>query len=208
MASYHGPKARVQRRFGEVLVPRTKYQKIVEKRGFPPGDHGKEKQFRSGRRSDFGMQLNEKQKLSFIFNVREGQMRRYFLRARRQTGNTGENLLRLLEMRLDNVVYRFGLAITRAQARQMVNHAQFDVNGQKVDIPSYTVKPNDIVTVRKSKKQKKQFVGAHERVKKAIMPSWLNFDASDLSGKVLHEPKKEDLDQSINSQLIVEFHSR
>src|SRR5690606_28898348 len=97
MASYHGPKAKVQRRFGEVLIPRTKYQKILEKRPYPPGDHGKEKQYRSGRRSDFGLQLFEKQKLSFIFNIRETQMRRYFKRALRMTGNTGSNLLVLLE---------------------------------------------------------------------------------------------------------------
>jgi len=91
MASYHGPKARVQRRFGEVLIPRTKYQQILEKRPYPPGDHGKEKQYRSGRRSDYGLQLNEKQKLAFIFNIRETQMRRYFMKARRLSGNTGTN---------------------------------------------------------------------------------------------------------------------
>lgn len=162
---------------------------------------------RPKKQSTYGLQLQEKQKAKKMYGLREKQFGLTFLRAKKK-GDAGENLLRLLEMRLDNVVYRFGLAITRAQARQMVNHAQFDVNGQKVDIPSYTVKPNDVVTVRKTKKQKKQFVGADERVKKAIMPSWLNFDASELSGKVLHEPKKEDLDQSINSQLIVEFYSR
>src|SRR5690606_29318843 len=97
MASYHGPKARVQRRFGEVLIPRPKYARILERRAYPPGDHGKEKQFRSGRRSDYGTQLNEKQKLSFIYNIRERQLRNYFVKARQQTGNTGANLLILLE---------------------------------------------------------------------------------------------------------------
>jgi small subunit ribosomal protein S4 len=122
MASYHGPKARVQRRFGEVLIPRPKYSRILEKRAYPPGDHGKEKQFRQGRRSDYGLQLSEKQKVAFIYNVREGQLRRYFLRARRMPGNTGANLLGLLERRLDNLVYRAGFAATIWAARQMVSH--------------------------------------------------------------------------------------
>src|SRR5512134_1077638 len=131
MASYHGPKAKVQRRFGEVLIPRAKYQKILEKRPYPPGDHGKEKQYRSGRRSDFGTQLNEKQKLAFIYNIREAQLRRYFLRARRQPGDTGANLLALLERRLDNLVYRAGFAATIWAARQLVSHGHVLVNGQR-----------------------------------------------------------------------------
>src|SRR5215470_12345203 len=128
MASYHGPKARVQRRFGEVLVPRPKYARILDKRAYPPGDHGKEKQFRSGRRSDYGLQLNEKQKLAFIYNIREKQLRRYFLRARQGSGNTGENLVVLLERRLDNIVYRAGIAPTIWAARQLVAHGHVTVN--------------------------------------------------------------------------------
>jgi small subunit ribosomal protein S4 len=162
---------------------------------------------RPKKQSTYGIQLQEKQKAKKMYGLREKQFFLTFLRAKKK-GDAGENLLRLLEMRLDNVVYRFGLAITRAQARQMVGHAQFDVNGQKVDIPSYQVKPNDVVSVRKTKKQKKQFNDLPEKLKKAIVPGWLNFDASEMSGKVLHEPKKEDLDQSVNSQLIVEFYSR
>ena len=136
MASYHGPRAKVQRRFGQVLIPRAKYQRILEKRPYPPGDHGKEKQFRSGRRSDYGQQLMEKQKLSFVFNIRERQMRNYFLKARRQPGNTGANLLLLLERRLDNMVYRAGFAATIFAARQLVKHGHVLVDGARLDLPS------------------------------------------------------------------------
>ena len=162
---------------------------------------------RPKKQSTYGLQLQEKQKAKKMYGLREKQFLLTFNRAKKQ-GDAGENLLRLLEMRLDNVVYRFGLAVTRAQARQMVNHAQFDVNGQKVDIPSYTVKPDDVISVRKSKRQKKQFALSDEQVKKAVVPGWLHFDPSEMSGKVLHAPKKEDLDQSISSQMIVEFYSR
>ena len=126
MASYHGPKAKQQRRFGEVLVSRQKYQKIVEKRPYPPGDHGKEKQYRSGRRSNFGLQLDEKQKLSFIYNVRERQLRNYYKKADQMPGRTGENMLILLERRLDNVVYRAGFAATIWAARQIVGHGHIE----------------------------------------------------------------------------------
>lgn len=162
---------------------------------------------RPKKQSTYGLQLQEKQKAKKIYGLREKQFNLTFLKGKKK-GDAGESLLQLLEMRLDNVVYRFGLAITRAQARQMVNHALFEVNGQKVDIPSYQVKPNDVIAVRKTKKQKKIFSNLDEKLKKAIVPGWLNFDAKELSGKVLHEPKKEDLDQSINSQMIVEFYSR
>lgn len=162
---------------------------------------------RPKKQSTYGLQLQEKQKAKKMYGLREKQFFLTFLRAKKK-GDAGENLLRLLEMRLDNVVYRLGLALTREQARQMVSHAHFEVNGKKVDIPSYQVQSNDIITVRKSKKDKKLFQNIPERLKKATTPGWLNFTIGDLSGKVLHEPAKEDLDQSINSQLIVEFYSR
>ncbi|WKZ24441.1 MAG: 30S ribosomal protein S4 [Patescibacteria group bacterium] len=162
---------------------------------------------RPKKQSIYGLQLREKQKAKQMYGLREKQFFLTFNKAKKQ-GDAGEYLLRMLETRLDNVVYRFGLAITRAQARQMVGHALFEVNGRKVDIPSYQVKPGDLVAVRKSKKQKKLFNNVEDKLKKNILPGWLNFDPSEMSGKVLHEPKKEDLDQSINSQLIVEFYSR
>jgi small subunit ribosomal protein S4 len=206
MASYHGPKARVQRRFGEVLVPRTKYQKIVEKRGFPPGDHGKEKQFRSGRRSDFGMQLNEKQKLSFIFNVREAQMRRYFLRARRQPGNTGENLLRLLERRLDNLVYRAGFAATIWAARQFVKHGHVLVDGKRVDLPSFQVNPGMVITVKESMRTNVHVLEAMESVANNL--SYLTVNKAAFSATLLNLPERADIPVPVREQLIVEYYTR
>src|SRR5690606_31290423 len=139
--------AKVQRRFGELLVPRPKYAKILEKRPYPPGEHGKEKQYRSGRRSDYGIQLDEKQKLAFIYNVRERQMRKYYLKAASQPGATGTNLLILLERRLDNIVYRTGLAATIWAARQLVVHGHILINGKRLNLPSYSVRPGDVISV-------------------------------------------------------------
>lgn len=163
---------------------------------------------RPKKQSTYGLQLREKQKAKQMYGLREKQFKLTFLKAQKKSGDAGENLLRALEMRLDNVVYRFGLAITRPQARQMVNHALFMVNGEKVNIPSYQIKPNDVITVRKNKREKKIFQNLEERLKKATTPGWLTFNAGDMEGKILHEPKKDDLDQSISSQLIVEFYSR
>ena len=208
MASYHGPKARVQRRFGEVLIPRPKYQKILEKRSYPPGDHGKEKQFRSGRRSDYGLQLNEKQKLAFSYNVREKQLRRYFLKARKQPGNTGENLLALLEARLDNVVYRLGLADSRPQARQTVLHGHILVNGKKVDIPSYTVTAGDEISVKKKSAAEIDRFKELREGETRVMPSWLTMDNANLTGRVVTTPVREDIDLTIEEHLIVEYYSK
>lgn len=163
---------------------------------------------RPKKQSTYGIQLREKQKAKEMYGLREKQFKLTFLKGQKRGGDAGENLLRLLELRLDNVVYRFGLAKTRKQARQMVSHAHFTVNGNKVNIPSYLIKPNDVVAVRKNKKDKKLYQDISEHLKKATFPGWINFDVSELSGKILSEPKKEDLDQSINSQLIVEFYSR
>ena len=149
MASYHGPKAKKQRRFGEVLVPRLKYQRILEKRPYPPGEHGRDRQYRSGRRSNYSLQLAEKQKLAFIFNVRDRQLRRYFVRARQQSGNTGTNLLLLLERRLDNLVYRAGFAATIWAARQLVSHGHILVNGRRLDIPSASVRVGDVISIHR-----------------------------------------------------------
>ncbi len=206
MASYHGPKARVQRRFGEVLIPRAKYQKIVEKRGFPPGDHGKEKAFRSGRRSDYGLQLSEKQKLSFIFNIREGQMRRYFLRARRQTGNTGENLLRLLERRLDNVVYRAGFAATIWAARQIVKHGHILVDGKRVDLPSFQVNPGMVISVKESMRTNVHVLEAMDSVANNL--PYLLVTKAAFSATFMNLPERADIPVPIKEQLIVEYYTR
>lgn len=206
MASYHGPKARVQRRFGEVLIPRPKYAKILEKRPYPPGDHGKEKQYRSGRRSDYGLQLNEKQKLSFIFNIRETQLRRYFMRARRQPGNTGANLLILLERRLDNLVYRAGFAATIWAARQMVKHGHIQVDGRRLDLPSYSVVPGQTISVREAMRKNPHVV---ESIESAVHNlSYLSVDKNSFSAQFTALPAREEIPVPIDEQLIIEFYTR
>jgi small subunit ribosomal protein S4 len=206
MASYHGPKARVQRRFGEVLAPRPKYQRILEKRGYPPGDHGKEKSFRSGRRSDYGMQLNEKQKLSFIYNVRETQMRRYFMRARRQPGNTGENMLRLLERRLDNLVYRAGFAPTIWAARQMVRHGHVLVNGARVDLPSFQVNPG--MTFALTDKVRKNVHVVESMESQVYNLSYLSIDRNTASAVFTSLPQRAEIPVPVTEQLVIEFYNR
>ncbi|MGQ9910704.1 MAG: 30S ribosomal protein S4 [Candidatus Flexifilum sp.] len=206
MASYHGPRAKVQRRFGQVLVPRPKYQKILEKRPYPPGDHGKEKQFRSGRRSDYGLQLNEKQKLSFIYNIRETQMRRYFMRARRQPGNTGANLLALLERRLDNLVYRAGFAATIWAARQLVKHGHILVDGQRVDLPSFSVKPGMTISVHERMRSNPHVQEAMESSLHNL--SYLSVDQNALSATLTAIPPREEIPVPIQEQLVVEFYNR
>ncbi len=206
MASYHGPKARVQRRFGEVLVPRPKYQRILEKRAYPPGDHGKEKQFRSGRRSDYGMQLNEKQKLAFIYNIREKQMRNYFLKARRQTGNTGANLLVLLERRLDNIVYRAGLAPTIWAARQLVGHGHVLVNGTRLNIPSYAVQVGDEVRLTEKMRQNVHVVESLESGSNIL--EYLAVDKAGAAVTLARLPERQEIPVPIDEQLIVEFYTR
>jgi small subunit ribosomal protein S4 len=206
MASYHGPKARVQRRFGEVLIPRPKYAKILEKRPYPPGDHGKEKQYRSGRRSDYGLQLNEKQKLSFIFNVRETQLRRYFMRARRQPGNTGANLLVLLERRLDNLVYRAGFAATIWAARQLVKHGHILVDGRRLDLPSYAVVPGQSISVREAMRKNPHVV---ESIESAVHNlSYLSVDKNSFSATFTALPTREEIPVPVDEQLIIEFYTR
>ncbi len=206
MASYHGPKARVMRRFGEVLIPRAKYHKIVEKRGYPPGEHGKEKAFRSGRRSDYGTQLNEKQKLSFIYNIRESQLRRYFTKARRMPGNTGSNLLQLLERRLDNIVYRAGFAATIWAARQLVKHGHVNVDGQRLDLPSYQVNPGQMIQVNE---QMRKNVHVIESMAGAVHNlSYLPVDKNAYVAQLSHIPERADIPVPIQEQLIVEFYNR
>lgn len=206
MASYHGPRAKVQRRFGQVLVPRAKYQKILEKRPYPPGDHGKEKQFRSGRRSDYGLQLNEKQKLSFIYNIRETQMRRYFMRARRQPGNTGANLLVLLERRLDNMVYRAGFAATIWAARQLVKHGHIQVNGARVDLPSFSVKPGMTFSVREGMRNNPHVQEAIESSLHNL--SYISVDKNTMAATFTAIPTREEIPVPIQEQLVIEFYNR
>ncbi len=197
------PTCKMCRREGVSLCGREKC--AVKRRSFTPGQHGPG---RRPRLTPYGQQLREKQKAKRFYNVMERQFRNYFAKANSMKGNTGELLVRMLEIRLDNVVYRLGFASTRRQARQMVNHAMFEVNGQKVDIPSYQVKIGDTINIRANKVDKKVFEGLQERLAKLEAPSWLHMDAKALSGKVTSLPEGEDLKQVFDTKLIVEFYSR
>jgi len=163
-----------------------------------------------GRRkmSDYGVRLREKQKLRRIYGVLERQFRRYFDIAAKSKGLTGENLLILLERRLDNVVYRLGFASSRAQARQLVRHGHFTVNGRKVNIPSYLVKPGDVIAVREESRDKTYFKNLAEGMEHISVPSWLSLDPLNMTGRVLNLPAREDIDVPVREQLIVEFYSR
>jgi len=206
MASYHGPKAKKQRRFGEVLIPRAKYQKILGKRSYPPGEHGKEKTFRSGRRSDYANQLDEKQKLAFVYNIREKQLRRYFLEARQQPGPTGQNLIVLLERRLDNMVYRSGFAATIWAARQLVSHGHIYVNGKRLDLPSYEVIPGDTISVRPKMQKNVHVQEALESV--SAVPDYLLWKKDSVESTFTRVPDRAEIPVPIEEQLVVEFYAR
>ena len=207
MATYRDSKCRLCRREGAKLFlkgDRCYSTKCAfERRPVAPGVHG------AGRKkvSEYGLQLREKQKTKRIYGVQEGQFRKYYEMADRMKGITGENMLSLLERRLDNVVYRLGFASTRLQARQLVSHAHFTVNGKKVDIPSYIVKAGDVIQVRENKIKNAYF----EQVKNSKapnMPKWLEGDLEKLEGKVLELPKREDIDTQIAEHMIVELYSK
>jgi len=158
--------------------------------------------------SDYAIQLKEKQKLKFVYGVGEKQFRKYFTMASSKKGNTGELLLQILESRLDNVVYRLGYAVTRPQARQLVNHGHFEVNGKKVDIPSYLVAAGDVISVRENKKESGAIKQSIEATKSIVAPKWLEKDVSKLSGKVIKLSDREDIDIPIEEHLIVELYSK
>lgn len=168
---------------------------------FAAGNKGHKKE------SQYSQQLREKQNAKKAYGMREKQFRLLFEKAGRK-GNAGENLLKMLESRFDNVIYRFGIAVSRAEARQMVSHGMFTINNKLVNIPSYQVKTGDIITIKKNKRQKKTFANLADKLKKVEVPGWLYFKAADFEGKVLHEPSMDDVDRSINIALIVEFYSK
>ena len=178
-----------------------------ERRSYPPGLHGRQAQFRR-KESDFGMQLREKQKVRRLYGVFERQFRRYFAQAQRQKGMTGENMLIILESRLDNVLYRLGIASSRAQARQLISHGHFDVNGRKTNIPSYQVSVGDKIVVRDNSKKKTHFKDLAKELDEARVPSWLSLDAKNLSGNVVSIPTRDEIDITLNEQLLVEYYSR
>lgn len=177
----------------------------VLKRNYPPGIHGIKSRKRS---TEYGNQLREKQKAKRIYGILERQFKNYYQKAIRQQGDTGEILQQLLEMRLDNVIYRAGLASSRRQARQMVNHNLFLVNGKKVNIPSYQVKPKDEITIKPEKEKAKIFAELEKKLEKYEAPAWVNFDLKTKTTKILNKPNQEELEQTFNPRLIVEFYSK
>jgi len=207
MARYIGPVCRLCRREGMKLFlkgERCYTEKCaIEKRNFPPGQHGKT---RKQKLAGYGVQLREKQKVKRIYGVLEDQFRRYFEAADRTRGITGETLLQLLERRFDNVIYRLGLATSRPQARQLVRHGHFLINGKKVDIPSYSLRAGDVVTVKAASEKNATIVHAMEEVKGRGVPAWLTFDGA--SGKVMSLPTREQINLPVQEQLIVELYSK
>ncbi|OGY92965.1 MAG: 30S ribosomal protein S4 [Candidatus Komeilibacteria bacterium RIFCSPLOWO2_01_FULL_53_11] len=204
MARALGPKHKLCRRLGVKLC--DTYKCPVIKRNYPPGQHG-QKKIRK-KLSDYGKQLSEKQKAKYIYGLLERQFRTTFQRARKLSGNAGTNLLVLLERRFDNVIFRSGLAATKQLARQLVNHGHFQINGKRVDIPSYTVRVGDEIQVRKNKLNHAYWKNLIEAKKKTEMPGWLTTDLAHLTVRVVSEPKPEELPQNIETQLIVEYYSR
>ena len=201
MARYTGPRHKACRRARQPLCQSKKCP--VDRRPYPPGEHGRGRI----RESDYLVQLREKQKLRAMYGVLERQFRRYYEIAARQPGITGDNLLRLLESRLDNVVWRSGLAATRPQARQLVNHGHFRVNGQKVDIPSYRVRPGDVISVKERSKELIVVQHAVDTLGRPV-PEWLDVDHDDRKVTIRDLPSRQQIDTAINEQLIVELYSK
>ena len=207
MARYLGPKAKLSRREGTDLFLKSARRAISDKAKFDskPGQHGRTS---GSRTSDFGLQLREKQKVKRMYGVLERQFRRYFAEAERRKGNTGANLLVLLESRLDNVVYRMGFGSTRAEARQLVSHKALTVNGEVVNIPSYQVKAGDVVSIREKSKKQLRVADAPKLAESIGLPDWVQVDASKMEGTFKKVPDRDQFGAEINESLIVELYSR
>lgn len=205
MSTFRGSKAKICRRLGINLFGSAKYEKILTKKGYPPGAHGRSK---FSKKSEYGRQLEAKQKARFMFNVTEKQFGQYYKKADKMLGVTGEELIRLLERRLDNVIFRSGFAITRFQSRQIVSHGLVTLNGRRVNIPSISVKEGDEIEIRERSKNVKLFAENLEANKKYSAPGWLVVDQKKLTIKVKRLPEKDELEQAIDSQLIVEYYSK
>ena len=212
MAKYRGPVCKLCRREGEKLFlkgarcfsPKCSF----ERRGYPPGQHGRSGQFRRRRESDFARQLRAKQKARRIYGVLERQFRRYYEVSLQRRGLTGLNLLQILESRLDNVIFRMGYADSRAQARLLVTHGHFNVNGRRTDIPSMLVSTGDMIEVREGSRKRKFFRELRDFAETRNVPMWLTRDLTGLSGSVVRLPERSEIDGNLNEQLIVEYYSR
>ena len=201
MARYTGPKSRIDRRFGEAILGS---EKVLSKRNFAPGQHGNS---RRRKMSEYGVMLAEKQKAKYTYGVLERQFRNLFDKAAKANGITGEVLLQLLESRLDNIVYRLGIAPTRRAARQLVGHKHIVVDGEVVNIPSYSVKPGQVVGVREKAKSL-EVIEASLAGRNHSQYPWIEWDEQTKSGKLLHKPERADIPESIKEQLIVELYSK
>ena len=201
MARYTGPKSKIARKFREPIFGPDK---ALEKKNYPPGQHGNTK--KKGKKSEYAIQLMEKQKAKYTYGILEKQFARTFDKAARAHGITGEVLLQLIECRLDNVVYRLGIAPSRRAARQLVSHTQINVNGNTVNIPSYTLKPGDVVSIREKSQTLEAIV---ESLNGAVNKySWLEFDKATFSGKFISVPERSQIPENIKEQLIVELYSK
>lgn len=212
MARYTGPVCKLCRREGEKLFLKGERcfspKCAMEKRAYPPGQHGRQAQWSRSRESDYGAQLRAKQKARRVYGVLERQFRRYYRRALKSRGLTGLTLLQLLESRLDNVIYRMGYASSRAQARQLVTHGHFMVNGRRTDVPSMLIKPGDVIEVRQGSRSKTLIKDLMAMAEERNAPDWITRNLKSMSGSILRLPERTEIDASLNEQLIVEYYSR
>ena len=200
MARYTGPRGRRDRRAGVMLSSMRKNP--LEKKPYPPGEHGRGRQ----KQTEFGIRLLEKQKARWYYGVSEKQFSRAYEEAARSQGVTGENLLRRMELRVDNVVFRMGFATSRPQARQLVVHGHFQLNGKKHNVPSAIMRPGDVLAVREKSRNLEPVVNAVENV--VAVPAWLEADHENFTGRILHAPTRDEIDTPVEEQLIIEFYSR
>lgn len=205
MGRYTGPRNKIARRFGVNLGLKSNPAKVARRLNQVPGVHGPNKRPKAP--SSFGKQLIEKQKVKYMYGLREHQLRRYVDEATRLKGDSGVHLQQLLEMRLDNTVYRLGFALTRAQARQMVTHGMFMVNNKKLDIASHILKVEDVISIKPNKAKSKLFTDMRDKLEKTQLPGWLSSDPSAMSGKVVSQPQKDDFEKLFDITFIIEYFS-
>ncbi|MBC8043568.1 MAG: 30S ribosomal protein S4 [Rhizobacter sp.] len=203
MARYTGPVVRLSRRLGVALTPKA--EKYLDRRAYPPGQHG---QSRKGKVSEYAIQLREKQKMKIIYGVLEKQFRNYYQKATALRGVTGENLVKMLERRFDNVIYRAGFAASRPGARQLVTHAHLLVNGKKVNIPSYQLQPGDTIEFRPKSKDMETVRNSMNKTPDSRIPVWLQVDKANLKLTFVNVPERADIQEPFNEQLVVELYSK
>ena len=205
MAKINTPRGKLVRKFGENIFGNPKYDRLLNRKPYGPGQHA---QTRRGKISNYGTQLQEKQKIKFMYGLLEKQFRITFKKAEKLKGETGTNMLQLLESRLDNVVYRLGFSPTRPAARQLVSHKHFLVNGIAVNIPSYTLRPGDNITVRDRSKKMDIILDSIRKIKGDIDLSWLDLDKAKMTGIFLNVPERDQMNLTVNEQLVVELYSK